>query len=215
MNSIPAVLMPVILMGGIVSGIFTPTEAAGVAVAYALIIAAVVYRSLNLRILARIGVNVARESAAIFFLIGTAGIFGWILARVQVPQMASDFIIEAGLSAIMFLILVNLLLLVWGMFMDAGPGILILGPVLAPMAVAPWASDPIHFGVLMVFNLMIGLMTPPYGLCLFAGVALSGSTMGRVSMDLWPFILVSIMFLFIITFFPEVVLFLPKLTGLM
>lgn len=200
-------------MGGILSGTFTPTEAAAVAVAYALLLGLVVYRNLSFNALVIIGARVARDSAAIFFLIGTAGIFGWILASAQIPQKAADMIAAASLNPIMFLIVINLLLLIWGMFMDAAPAILILGPVLTPMAVA-LGIDPVQFGVIMVFNLMIGLMTPPYGLCIFAGVAITNCSVGSIAKEIWPFLLVSIAVLLLISFVPQIVLFLPALAGL-
>ena len=212
-DALPAVFMPVLLMGGILSGAFTPTEAAAVAVGYALLLGLVVYRNLSFKALVTIGTRVARDSAAIFFLIGTAGIFGWILASAQVPQKAADMIAAASLDPILFLLVVNVLLLCWGMFMDAAPAILILGPVLTPMAME-LGIDPIHFGVVMVFNLMIGLMTPPYGLCIFAGVAITNCSVGAISKEIWPFLLVSIGVLLMISFFPQIVLFLPALAGL-
>lgn len=207
-EAVPAVLMPVLLMGGILSGAFTPTEAAAVAVAYALLLGLLVYRNLSFAALVIIGTRVARDSAAIFFLIGTAGIFGWILASAQVPQKAADLIAAASLNPIMFLIVINILLLIWGMFMDAAPAILILGPVLTPMAMA-LGIDPVQFGVIMVFNLMIGLMTPPYGLCIFAGVAITNCSVGAISKEIWPFLLVSIAVLMLISFVPEIVLLPP------
>ncbi|WP_206078486.1 TRAP transporter large permease [Poseidonocella sp. HB161398] len=212
-EAVPAVLMPVLLMGGILSGTFTPTEAAAVAVGYALILGLAVYRNLSFQALVMIGARVARDTAAIFFLIGTAGIFGWILASAQIPQKAADMISAMSLNPVLFLLLVNVLLLCWGMFMDAAPAILILGPVLTPMAVA-LGIDPVQFGVVMVFNLMIGLMTPPYGLCIFAGVAITNCTVGSISREIWPFLLVSIGVLLLISFVPSLVLFLPALAGL-
>ncbi len=212
-ESIPAALMPVILMGGILSGIFTPTEAAAVAVAYALFFGFVLFRNLTLGSLMRIGARVAKDSATIFFLIGTAGIFGWILAVAHLPQIAADFIKETTANPYLVLFAINVLLLIWGMLMDAAPAILILGPLLTPIATAV-GIHPIHFGVVMVFNLMIGLMTPPYGLCLFAGVAITKCTIGQISREIVPFIGISIALLFLISYFPDIVLFLPRLTGL-
>lgn len=214
-SAIPALLMPVILMGGILSGIFTPTEAASIAVGYALLLGVFVYRNLSFAALLRIGAHVARDSAAIFFLIGTAGIFGWILAVAQLPQHAADWIRAASVNPLIVLLLINLLLLAWGMFMDAAPAILILGPILTPIA-ASVGIDPIHFGVVMVFNLMIGLMTPPYGLCLFAGSAITSKEagIGAISREILPFLGISIAVLALISLFPELVLFVPRLAGL-
>lgn len=214
-RAVPALLMPVILMGGILSGIFTPTESASVAVGYALVLGLFYYRNLSLTSIMAIGAQVARDSAAIFFLIGTAGIFGWILAVVQLPQEAADWIEGLSVNPFVVLLMINLLLLVWGMFMDAAPAILILGPVLTPIAAAV-GIDPVHFGVVMVFNLMIGLMTPPYGLCLFAGSAITSSEtgIGAISREILPFLGISILVLALISIFPELVLFLPRLAGL-
>ncbi|SDJ39224.1 TRAP transporter large permease [Salipiger marinus] len=214
-SAIPALLMPVILMGGILSGIFTPTEAASVAVGYALLLGFLLYRNLSLSALVRIGARVARDSAAIFFLIGTAGIFGWILAVAQLPQEAAEWIRGASVDPLMILLLINVLLLVWGMFMDAAPALLILGPVLTPIATAA-GVDPVHFGVIMVFNLMIGLMTPPYGLCLFASTAITSKEtgIGAISREVLPFLAISIAVLMLITLVPELVLFLPRMAGL-
>nr|WP_321456551.1 TRAP transporter large permease [uncultured Cohaesibacter sp.] len=215
-SAIPALLMPVILMGGILSGIFTPTEAASVAVGYALLLGFFLYRNVGLKDLLIIGAKVARDSAAIFFLIGTAGIFGWILAVAHLPQIAAEWIRMNAVDPLMVLLIINVFLLMWGMFMDAAPAILILGPILTPIATAV-GINPIHFGVIMVFNLMIGLMTPPYGLCLFAGAAITTNEtrIGAISKEIMPFLFISICVLALISLFPDLVLYLPRLAGLM
>ncbi len=215
-SSVPALLMPVILMGGILSGIFTPTEAASVAVGYALLLGFFLYRNVGFKDLLVIGAKVARDSAAIFFLIGTAGIFGWILAVAHLPQIAAEWIRMNAVDPLMVLLVINIFLLMWGMFMDAAPAILILGPILTPIATAV-GINPIHFGVVMVFNLMIGLMTPPYGLCLFAGAAITSNEtrIGAISREIMPFLFISIGVLALICLFPDLVLYLPRLTGLM
>ncbi len=213
-ESIPALIMPLLLMGGIFFGIFTPTEAAAVAVAYSVLIGFFVYRNLSLKKLLEIGKRVARDSASIFFLIGTAGIFGWILAMAEIPAMLSAVILRHGTSPYLLLFLINILLLIWGMLMDAAPAILIFGPILTPMVEA-MGINIIHFGVLMVFNLMIGLMTPPYGLCLFSATTICKSSIGEITRELVPFIFISVVVLFVITYIPEIVLFLPKLSGLL
>lgn len=212
-TSLPAVFMPMILMGGIFFGIFTPTEAAAVAVAYSIIIGVFVYKNLTFAKLWRIGKKVARDSASIFFLIGTAGIFGWILAMAEIPDLVSTWIKAHGTNPYLLLFLINIILLFWGMIMDAAPAILIFGPILTPMVEAV-GINPIHFGVVMVFNLMIGLMTPPYGLCLFSATAICDSSIGKISKEIIPFILISISVLFLVTYFPQIVMFLPKISGL-
>ena len=213
-QSVPAVIMPAILMGGIMSGVFTPTEAAAVAVAYALLLGFLLYRNLSFRALLRICARVARDTASIFLLIGTAGIFGWILAVTRLPQQLSTVIQNANLPPVLLLLLINFLLLFWGMVMDAAPAILILGPILTPIAIQA-GVHPIHFGVIMVFNLMLGLMTPPYGLCLFAGAAIAKIPIGEVVRELVPYIVVSIAMLFIVTYVPALILTVPSLVGLM
>ncbi|WP_119306947.1 TRAP transporter large permease [Cohaesibacter haloalkalitolerans] len=215
-SSVPALLMPVILMGGILSGVFTPTEAASVAVGYALLLGFFLYRNVGFKDLLVVGAKVARDSAAIFFLIGTAGIFGWILAVAHLPQIAAEWIRMNAVDPLMVLLVINIFLLMWGMFMDAAPAILILGPILTPIATAV-GINPIHFGVVMVFNLMIGLMTPPYGLCLFAGAAITSNEtrIGAISREIMPFLFISIGVLALISLFPDLVLFLPRLAGLM
>ena len=213
-NSVPAVIMPIIIMGGIMTGIFTPTEAAAVAVAYSLVLGFLVYRNVSLAALVRIGALVARDTAAIFLLIGTAGIFGWILSVTQLPQHAANFIRDAQLSPFVLLLVINIMLLIWGMFMDAAPAILILAPILTPIAVQA-GIHPIHFGVVMVFNLMLGLMTPPYGLCLFAGAAIARISIGEVVKELVPFLASSVALLFIISYVPPLVLWLPRTVGLL
>lgn len=213
-ESVPALIMPLLLMGGIFFGIFTPTEAAAVAVAYSILIGFFVYRNLSLKKLIEIGKRVARDSASIFFLIGTAGIFGWILAMAEIPAMLSAVILRHGTSPYLLLFLINILLLIWGMLMDAAPAILIFGPILTPMVEA-MGINTIHFGVLMVFNLMIGLMTPPYGLCPFSATTICKSSIGEITKELIPFIFISVIVLFVITYIPEIVLFLPRLSGLL
>jgi tripartite ATP-independent transporter DctM subunit len=212
-QSVPAVLMPAILIGGIMTGVFTPTEASAVAVAYAMLLAFIVYRNLSPKALLRIGMRVARDTASIFLLIGTAGIFGWILAVAHLPQQLSDLIRGASLPPVLLLLAINILLLFWGMVMDAAPAILILGPILTPIATQA-GVHPIHFGVIMVFNLMLGLMTPPYGLCLFAGASIARIPIGEVVKELVPYIAVSVFTLFIVTYVPALVLTIPRLAGL-
>ena len=212
-ESVPAILMPLILMGGIFFGIFTPTEAAAVAVAYSILIGIFLYKNLKLKALYKIGKKVARDSAAIFFLIGTAGIFGWILAMAEIPTLVAGWISSHGTSPYLLLFFINIILLFWGMIMDAAPAILIFGPILTPMVEAV-GINPIHFGVVMVFNLMIGLMTPPYGLCLFSATAICKSSIGDIAKEIVPFILISVAVLFFITYFPGIVMFLPNLSGL-
>lgn len=211
-SSVPAILMPVILLGGIISGVFTPTEASAVSVAYALMVGFFVYGDLTLGSLASICLKVARDSATIFYLIGTAGIFSWILSVEQVPNLIVNLVTEYSINTVVLLISINFILLAWGMFLDAGPALLILGPLLVKVTTAA-GIDPVHFGVVMVFNLLIGLMTPPYGLCLFSAATIVRRPIGAVFRELRPFIAGSVIVLVLLTYIPWLVLELPRLAG--
>ena len=211
-SAVPALLMPVILLGGIISGLFTPTEAAAVSVLYALLVGFCVYRDLSVRLLARICVMVARDSATIFYLIGTAGIFSWILSIEHVPNLIIEIIIEYSINKYVLLLVINIILLLWGMLLDAGPAILILAPLLTKVVTAA-GIDPVHFGLVMVLNLLIGLMTPPYGLCLFSAATIVRRPIGSIFKELRPFILASIVVLMLVTYIPWIVLELPRLAG--
>jgi tripartite ATP-independent transporter DctM subunit len=208
-----ALFMPLIIMGGIMSGIFTPTEAAAVAVGYAIIIGVIFLRTINFNKLFIIGGEVAMRSAAILFLIGTAGIFGWILALENVPNMILNTITSITQNPYITLLIINIILLLWGMVMDVTPALLLLAPIFTPL-VTSLGINSVHFGVVMVFNLMIGLMTPPYGTCLFTATAICDAKIGEIIKESVPFIIINIVVLFIVTYFPVVVLFLPRAVGL-
>lgn len=212
-KAVPALIMPLIIVGGIASGVFTPTEAAGVAVFYTLMIGLFLFKTINLKNILQICGEVGMRSAAILFLIGSAGIFGWILAMENVPRLISTLIGSFTQNPYLILLIINVVLLLWGMVMDVTPALLLLAPVFAPLAVS-LGIHPVHFGIVMIFNLMIGLMTPPYGACLFAATAICDAKIGEMSREALPFLLVNIMVLFLITYLPQIVLFLPKFLGL-
>jgi len=212
-KAILALIMPLIIMGGIMSGIFTPTEAAAVAVGYAIIIGVIFLRTINLGKIIQIGGEVGMRSAAILFLIGTAGIFGWILALEGVPNMILNLVTSITQDPYITLLILNIILLLWGMVMDVTPALLLLAPIFTPL-ITNLGINSVHFGVVMVFNLMIGLMTPPYGTCLFTATAICNAKIGEIVKEAVPFILINIFVLLIITYFPGVVLFLPKAVGL-
>ena len=212
-RALPALLTPIVLMGGIVSGIFTPTEAAAIAVAYAIIVGSIVYRSLSINGIYRICGDVAKKTAAIIILCGSATLFGKVLALERVPQTIVFGIKSITSSPILTLLMLNIILLLWGMVMDALPALLILAPIFSPL-VESLGIDPVHFGVVMVFNLMIGLMTPPYGLCLFTATQICNCSVEEISKAALPFLIVNIAVLFLMTYVPEIVLFVPRLAGL-
>lgn len=207
-DALPALLMPVCVVGGIIGGIVTPTEAAALAVLVGLIVGLFVYRELALKDLPQLLLRMAGMSATVMIIIGTASIFSWLVAVQDVPgAMARWFASNVG-SGWVYLLLVNLLLLVVGMFMESISAILILMPVLMPIAVK-MGIDPVHFGVVVAINLSIGLITPPYGICLFVVSAVSGRSIGQLSRVVWIPLIPLLGMLFLITYIPTLVLWLP------
>jgi len=212
-QALPALFTPVVLIGGIVSGIFTPTEAAAIAVFYAIIIGSIVYKGLNINGIYRICGDVAKKTGALILLAGSATLFGRVLALERAPQMIVLGIKSITTNPILVLLIINIILLIWGMLMDTLPALLILAPIFSPL-VTSLGVNPIHFGVIMVFNLMIGLMTPPYGLCLFTATQICNSSLEEISKAALPFLIINISVLFLITYVPEIVLFIPRIAGL-
>ena len=207
-----ALLTPVIILGGILSGVFTPTEAAGAAVAYALFISILVTRKLKLRDLPGVFLRTGVLAATILLVIGTATVFGGIVTLSGFPNRLAEFVFGITDNPYILLLLVNLLLLVVGMLLDASPAILILGPMLAPTMVQ-LGIDPLHFAIIMCVNLTIGLVTPPAGLVLFVASSLTNLQIFEIAREMLPFLVVHIVILFLITYFPAVALTLPRLFG--
>ncbi len=205
-------MTPVIIVGGIWSGIFTPTEAGAVAVLYALVLGIAVYRTIDLSNLADVIYESALASANILFIIAVSALIAWLLTVEQIPMRAAIFIVDLSPHPIVFLLLLNVVLLVIGCFMAAAPAIIMLVPIILPAATA-MGIDPIHLGVVMVLNLMIGLITPPVGLCLFAVAEVANISPLALFRALLPFFLPLIGTLLAITTMPEIVLFLPRLLG--
>ncbi|MCI5109420.1 MAG: TRAP transporter large permease [Marivita sp.] len=208
----PALLLPVILLGGIYGGIMTPTEAAAVAAFYALFISVALYRSVTLRAFWDTLLAGSRSAAAIGVLIGGSLTFNYVLARENIPSELAAFLAGFDLGPIGFLIAVNLLLLVLGCVLEGGAIILIVLPLLIPTASA-LGIDLVHFGVIAVVNAMIGLITPPYGLLLFIVSNITKQPVGRVIAEIWPFIIALFLALALITFVPDFVLWFPRLLG--
>jgi tripartite ATP-independent transporter DctM subunit len=211
-NAIIPLLMPVIILGGILSGIFTPTEAAAIAVLYALVIGFFVLKTLSVKDLAPMLVKTARITGVVFLIIGAAGILSWVLAINQVPQAIAAFLLATTGNPKLILLLIILLMLVVGMFMDIAAALIILGPILHPIAVGI-GMDPIHFGIVMVLSLNIALMTPPVGACLFVACSISKITLAQLSKAIWPYIIMEVAALFLVAYIPEISLFLPRLLG--
>jgi len=214
LGTIPFLLMPVIILGGIIGGIFTPTEASAVAIFYGLFLI-IVYKGKNIQIkpLIEIIKRAGIISATILMLSAVSNVFGWILATENIPQKFTNILFSITKNPYGVLLIINIFLLFWGMFMDSLPAILILIPILLPLA-ETLGIHPIHFGVVVTFNLMIGLITPPYGAALFTGCIISELPMEKIVREILPFIMISIVLLFIITYIPIIVMWLPTIFGL-
>lgn len=211
-DALPALMMPVLLLGCLYSGITTPTEAAGVAAAYALLIAAFYYRSLSVRDVYESLQQSARTSVSIGILIAGATVFNFVITSENIPASLSTVMRGLDLSPVTFLLLANLLLLVLGAFLEGSTIILVILPVLLPTAVA-LGVDPVHFGVVAVLNIMIGLVTPPYGLLLFMMTKIANVSLGALVRASLPFLGVMLVALAITTFWPDFVLWLPRMAG--
>jgi TRAP-type transport system large permease protein len=207
-----ALIMPVIILGGILFGIVTPTESAALALAYSLFLGFLVYRNLTLKDLSEILFKDAVMMGIFALIIGSATILAWVLAMEQVPQTVADYFLSISRDKNIILLLINLLLILAGMFMDITAALIILAPILAPLA-SSVGVHPLHFGIIMCINLNIGLMTPPVGGCLFMGMIMSRLSMGQILKELWPFILAEVAALALIVYIPDLSMFIPKLLG--
>lgn len=205
-----ALLTPVILIGGMASGLFTPTEAAVAAVAWALFLGFVWYRTLNWRMLVKISMDTIETTATVLFIVAAASIFAWVLTTTQVTEAIAHWVLSISSEPWVFLLLANLFLLFVGCFMETIAAITILVPVFSPI-IAKLGIDPIHFGLVMVLNLMIGLLTPPVGMVLFVLAKVSKLSFERTVVAIAPWMLPLFATLILITFVPEVVLWLPRL----
>jgi C4-dicarboxylate transporter, DctM subunit len=211
-EAFPALMLPVILLGCLYSGITTPTEAAGVAAAYALLVSAGLYRSMRWADLYESLLTSAKMSISIGMLIAGALVFNYVITSENIPAAISSSLRGLQLSPMVFLLLVNLLLLVLGAFLEGSTIILVILPVLLPTAQA-LGIDPVHFGVMAVLNIMIGLVTPPYGLLLFMMTRIAEVSMGELLREAFPFLLVMLGALALVTVFPQLVLWLPTVAG--
>ena len=211
-RAIPALMLPVILLGGIYGGVVTPTEAAAVAAFYALAISVIVYRSVSLAQFYRTLLSSARSTATVGILIAGALTFDYVITRENVPNTIAAFLGQFDLSPWGFLLAINVLFLVLGCIVESGAILLIITPIFIPTAQA-LGIDLVHFGVVVVVNAMIGLITPPYGLLLFIVANITRRPVGEIVRDLFPFMIALFVALAVITFVPDFVLFLPRLLG--
>jgi len=209
-RALPALTMPVVMVGGLIIGWFSPTEASAVGVAMAFLIGVFVYRELKMKELPHILWQSGRLTAAVMVLVACAAIFSWTLSMEQVPNQVAKFILSLTENKYLFLLYINLLLLFVGTFMDITASVLILTPILLPIA-QQLGVDPIHFGLIMVMNLVIGVVTPPVGIVLFVATAITGLSFEQVVKAVMPFLIASLVILGIVTYWEAGVLFIPNL----
>ncbi len=212
-QAIPSLLLIVIVIGGILLGIFTPTEASAIAVCYALFLS-FIYKTIKLSDLPRILLQAAELTCIIVFLIGLSSIMSWILAFTKIPSLLAAGLLSLSDNPIIILLIMNILLLVIGTFMDPTPAILIFTPIFLPIALN-FGMDPVHFGIMMTFNLCIGCITPPVGAILFTGCKVSNISIEKIMSPLLPFFGVLFVILLLVTFIPAVSLWIPRMAGLM
>ena len=213
-TTLPALMTPVLLLGGILSGIFTPTEAAAVAATYALVISLFVSRTLTWQALPTVFVRSATQSGVILLLVGAAVTFAWIISVSGLGGALAAGLAKLDANVLALLFLVNLFLFVAGMFLDAGPAILILGPILGELFVG-LGVHPVHFAIIMCVNLTVGLATPPMGLVLFVSASVSGEKAEAIAWEMLPFLAVEVAVIFALTYFPALSLTLPQMLGLL
>jgi len=207
-DAIPGFLLLVIIMGGIYGGVFTPTEAAAVAAIYAVLASIFVYKDITIKDLPRVFVDASKTTVMLMFIIANAILFAHVLTTERIPQMISEQILNSGLSPIMFLIIVNIILIIAGDFMEPTAILLILTPIFFPIAIK-LGIDPIHLGIIMVVNMEIGMVTPPVGLNLFVTSGITGMTIYEVLKGALPWMTILVIFLGIITYFPKISTTLP------
>lgn len=205
-------MTPVIILGGILAGVFTPTEAAAVAVGYAVFIGIFVMRTMTVRDLPGVLSKAAMTSAVVLLLVGAAMAFKTVVSLSHAPETLASIILSISDNPLILLFLINILLFIVGMFLDAGPAIIILGPILGPIFVE-MGIDPVHFAIIMSVNLTVGLATPPMGLVLFVASSVSGERVEHIARAIIPFLLVEIITIFLITYFPAFSMTIPRLTG--
>ncbi len=207
-----AIMMTVLILYGILGGVFTPTEASIIAVIYAIFVGKYIYKELKYRDIPKIVVDSMRMTASIMILVGLANVFAWIMASEQIPQMIAKAILSISTNKFVVILLINILLLFVGTFMETIAALVILFPVLLPVATGV-GMDPIQFGVMAVLNLVIGLTTPPVGVCLFVGASIGKISLVQAAKAILPFLAVSLIVLALVSYIPAISLFLPSLLN--
>jgi tripartite ATP-independent transporter DctM subunit len=211
-DAIPSLFLLVVVIGGIVTGVFTATEASAIAVLYTLILG-FLYKEINFKNLPQVLLDSSSTTAIVMLLIGASMSMSWVMSYENIPQNISDVLLHVSDNKIVILLIINLILLFVGIFMDMTPAVLIFTPIFLPV-VTEMGMDPIHFGIVMVLNLCIGLTTPPVGSVLFVGVGIANTTIQKVIKPLIPLFLVMVLALFLVTYFPQLSLWLPSLFDL-
>lgn len=211
-GAIPALFMPLFIVGGILSGWFTPTEAAVAASIYAMFLGVVLYRELRWADLPAVLWDSAKQTVQVMFIIAAASPFGWVLIQQQIPNAIIDAVLHVSSTPWVILLMVNCILLVLGMFIEGIAIMIITFPIFMPL-IQQIQVDPTHFGVIVVLNLMIGLVTPPVGMALYAVSAISDVPMGELFAEMWPYVVALVAVLFVVSFAPDLVMWLPRTFG--
>ncbi|WP_107851681.1 TRAP transporter large permease [Oceanimonas marisflavi] len=209
-DALPSLALIFIIMGGIISGIFTATEASAIAVVYTLFLAVIVYREVKVRDLPKIFLDSAITTSIVLLLIGTSMGMSWAMANADIPYMISDALLAVSENPLVLLLIINLILLLVGIFMDMTPAVLIFTPIFWPIAME-MGLDPVHFGIMMTFNLCIGICTPPVGSALFIGCSVGDVSIDKVIKPMLPFYAVLFLTLLLVSYVPDISLFLPRL----
>lgn len=212
LDAVPSLFLVVVVIGGIIAGIFTATEASAIAVIYAFLLSVVIYREVRIKELPEILIKSVEITAIVMLLIGASRGMSWILSYENIPQGITETLIGLTASKFMILLIINLILLAVGTFMDMTPAILIFTPIFLPIA-TEMGIDPIHFGIIMVLNLCIGLCTPPVGSVLFLGCGIAKTTISQLIKPLFPLYAAMIIALLLVTYIPEISMILPRLFG--
>jgi tripartite ATP-independent transporter DctM subunit len=212
LRALPSLGLVIIILGGILGGVFSATEASAIAVAYALLLAVGCYREVKLSDLPRILLTSGKTTAIVMLLIATSQAMSWFLAFEQIPQSVSEMLLAISQNRVVILLIINCLLLGVGTFMDMTPAVLIFTPIFLPVT-ADLGMDPIHFGIIMIINLCIGLCTPPVGTCLFLGCSVGHTTVAKITQALFPFYFAMLAALAIIAYVPWVTMALPRAFG--
>ncbi|HUG12118.1 MAG TPA: TRAP transporter large permease, partial [Opitutaceae bacterium] len=212
-SALPSLLLVIVVLGGILGGLFSATEASAIAVAYCLLLGMIFYREVKLAALPDILLRAAKTTSVVMILVGASQAMSWVLAYEQIPQMVSEAMLALSHNPLMVLLLINVLLLIVGTFMDMTPAVLIFTPIFLPVVIG-LGMDPVHFGIVIIANLCIGLCTPPVGTCLFLGCSVGKTTIARVVPSAVPFFLAMVVALLLITYVPALSLWLPSLFGL-